>query len=123
MPGTAPAARPLSTADCHACGGAPRHHWRRTATEDEAAAYVAEIRRHRREDLRIPSELTYQAIALMYGPAHVAVHGCADHDLAPACGGDEAAAAQAGAERRALLHAADCAGHGACACEPPAAAS
>lgn len=120
--GSAPTRREADP--CHVCKAPPVHLWMRRPTEDEAAAHIAEIRRHRRDDLHLPGELTYQAIAALYGPPQVAVTGCADHDLAPAAADDSPegadAAAQAGLDRRALLHDAECAGHDACTCLPSA---
>jgi len=89
---------------CHRCGEQPLFQWSRLATEQEAAAQRAEITTLQGR------ELTEVEIATRYGPLRVAVTGCADHHL-----GDESDA-ESGLERRALLHAADCGGHGTCGC-------
>lgn len=106
---------PSDGPDCHACGAAPQFQWTRRATAEEAAVQKREI-----AELQ-GRVLTDAEIAERYGPLRVAVTGCVVHYLAPepADDSDEAAAqaAQAGVERRALLHEADCGGHGVCACE------
>lgn len=83
---------------CHLCGGPPVYQWMRRATADEAAARRAEIAVLQGREL--PDDL----VEARYGPARTAVAGCADHHL-----GEDG-------DLRTLLHDADCAGHGACAC-------
>lgn len=83
---------------CHVCGGAPVFQWSRLATAEEAAVQRSEIAVLQGRDL------SDEEVATKYGPLRTAVTGCADHGL------DE------DGTLRAMLHAADCAGHGACAC-------
>lgn len=87
---------------CHRCGGTPMFQWTRAATPGEAAALVAQLAVQQGRDL---SET--QAVAL-YGPLRMSVTGCADHGLD--------ADGASGADLRALVHGADCGGHGACGC-------
>lgn len=84
---------------CHVCGEPPVHQWTRLATEQEAAAQREEIATLQGRTL------TDDEIAAKYGPLRTAVTGCAEHGL------DE------DGTLRTLLHDADCAGHGACACQ------
>jgi hypothetical protein len=60
--------------------------------------------------------LSEQEIAVKYGPLRVSVTGCVEHHL-----GDDPADSDSGLDRRALLHDADCGGHGACGCTAGAA--
>ncbi|TMC49291.1 MAG: hypothetical protein E6J20_18115 [Chloroflexi bacterium] len=91
---------------CHACGTPPLFQWTRLATATEAEKQKAEIARLQGR------ELTDAEIAARYGPLRIALTGCAAHHL-----GDVAGDADSGLDRRALLHAADCGGHGACVCD------
>jgi hypothetical protein len=110
------------TPRCHACDIPPTHLWLRQATAEEAAAIRSEIRRYRRIELHLDGELSDEDLDRYYGAPRVPVAGCADHNLAPAPDSDDQGAietaTQAGTERRALLHAAECGGHDNCACEP-----
>lgn len=89
---------------CHRCGGAPAFQWSRLANEQEAAAQRAEITAMQGR------ELSNEEIEARYGPLRVAVTGCVEHHLGDGIG------EHYGLDQRALLHAADCGGHGACAC-------
>jgi hypothetical protein len=96
---------PSDAPACHACGAPPLYQWSRRASTAEAARQKVEIARLQGR------ELSDTEIAERYGPLCVAVTGCAEHHL----GGDPAEP-DSGMDRRALLHDADCAGHGACEC-------
>jgi len=103
---------------CHRCGQAATHQWPRRATDQEAedwhAAREQWIRQH--NDGRPEAEY----VSDRSDTVTVAVHGCDDHKLTPEIPVDNPEAAQialdAGAARRALVHDADCGGHGACGC-------
>lgn len=82
---------------CHGCGAVPVFQWSRLAGEEEAES-------QRREIATVQGRvLSDEEVAARYGPLRVAVTGCAEHDLGSA-------------DARALLHVAECAGHGACGC-------
>lgn len=99
---------------CHHCGAMPLFQWTRRATESEAV--------RQREQLNIlhARELSDAEIETIHGPLREAVFGCAKHHLGPESEDDSetapAAAVEAGAQRRTLLHDADCGGHGSCSC-------
>ena len=95
---------------CHRCGGTPAFQWPRKATEAEAAAQRAEWAR-----LQGGRQLPEEELLRRYGPPQMPVTGCAVHHL-----GDDPDDPDSGLDRRALMHAADCGGHGVCACLPPA---
>ena len=97
---------PSDAPACHACGADPHFQWSRAATAEEAEQQKAEIFRLQGR------ELADAEIAERYGPLRVAVTGCAEHHLGAAADDPDS-----GLDRRALLHDADCAGHGVCVCE------
>lgn len=98
---------PSDAPACHRCGDQPAFQWTRRANAEEAAAQKAEITRLQGRTL------SDQEITARYGVLRVAVTGCARHHL-----GADSGEPDSGADRRALLHDVDCAGHGECACEP-----
>ena len=97
---------PSDAPPCHICGAEPRHQWIRYATVAEAELRAAEITQLQGRMLAVAE------IEQRYGPAVVSVTGCAVHHL-----GDDPDDPDSGLERRALVHDADCAGHGECACD------
>jgi hypothetical protein len=105
----------MSTHTCHRCGSAPTLQWQRRATDAEALAQRSEIE----GIVGHPVDDAY--VLERYGEPRAAVFGCAEHDLSPAPADQTpdalAAAKQSGLDLRALVHAADCGGHGHCACK------
>jgi hypothetical protein len=99
---------PTDAPQCHACGSAPRFQWARLATPEEAAEQRREI------TILQGRALDDAEIAMRYGPLRTAVTGCTGHHL----GGDPGDP-DSGLDLRALLHDADCRGHGACQCGQP----
>jgi hypothetical protein len=91
---------------CHTCGVTPMFQWTRLATPKEAEAQRQEI-----TVLQGGRELSDEEIAQRYGPLRTAVTGCGLHSF------DTKDDYRPGL--RAILHAADCAGHGSCACPDP----
>ena len=110
---------------CHRCGGTPTHQWTRRATDQEAEAWHAAREQHIRAHNDGRAAAGY--VSDRSDVVTLAVHGCDEHNLTPvpdepvdsspeALGAVNFAAQDAGAALRALLHDADCGGHGACGC-------
>lgn len=103
---------------CHRCQAPATAQWQRYATADEAEAWHAGREQHIRahNDGRAAAEY----VSDRSGVVTMAVHGCDEHDLSPGPVDDANAAGyearQIGADRRALIHDAECGGHGACGC-------
>lgn len=103
---------------CHHCGTPATHQWQRAATPDEAEQHWAALEQNIRASNSGRPDVDYTHPR--NDEVRKAVFGCDNHRLNPTPADNTpeaiAAAIQTGAERRAILHAADCAGHGACQC-------
>lgn len=103
---------------CHRCQAPATAQWTRYASAQEAEDWHTAREQHIRthNDGRAAAEY----VSDRTDTVALAVHGCDDHDLSPGPADDtnaaEYEARQLGADRRALLHDADCGGHGACEC-------
>lgn len=108
------------TNPCHRCGRPATTQWRRNATDTEAEQHWAAVEQHIRSIPNLVDASNAEYVADRDQPVVKAVFGCDEHDLSPtpADAGKKAtvAAKQVGADARALTHAADCGGHGACQC-------
>lgn len=109
-----------SAPPCHRCNSDATTSWKRAATDAEREGYWAALEANIRSQPNLFDSSNAEYTADRTQPVTKAVAGCDEHDLspAPAAAGKKAAAAakQAGAEARALTHAADCGGHGECQC-------
>lgn len=110
---------PTDTAHaCHNCSNPATSQWQRQATPDETEQHWTAVEQNIRANNSGNPDVDY--VADRTDTVTKSVFGCEQHDLSPAPVDDtpeaRAAATQAGLERRALIHASDCGGHGACQC-------
>ena len=116
-----------SAPPCHRCDSDATTSWKRAATDAEREGYWDAMEANIRSQTNLFDASNAEYTADRTQPVTKAVFGCDEHDLSPAPDDDHngsikainaatAAAKQAGADLRALTHAADCGGHGECQC-------